>query len=461
MLKKTSILTLIFAMSFLVFTGFGCKGLSKTEQQAIQPVTLEYWTVFDDVDALNATIAKWRIDRPHITVNVRQLRIEELYPRLVEALAEDRGPDIISIRNRWVKSFQSKLAPMPVGARDTTVQVIKNQFSTETKINPRDYALPTVLDIERNFVQTVKSDVVVEGKVYGLPLSLDALAIYYNKDILDRAGVAEPPKTWEEFQEAVKKVTKYDRTSGKVTQSGVAIGAGANVPGVDDILYVLYRQSNVDFVSRSGQAVFNYAPRNNDISPAMSVMNFYTDFANTARDTYSWNKDLGNALDSFVQGKAGFFFGYSYHYPLIKARAPQLNFEVMPMLQLNNEQPVNVANYWIQSVVAKSKNQNEAWNLINSLTYTKLAKEYLDLSKRPTALRALINEQKEKIELAPFISQVLVAENWYRGRNYEAALKAIQDMVDEFNAVPLDNDKVMQMKQNVLNRGATKVNQTL
>jgi signal transduction histidine kinase len=90
-----------------------------------------------------------------------------------------------------------------------------------------------------------------------------------------------------------------------------------------------------------------------------------------------------------------------------------------------------------------------------------LAKEYLDLSKRPTALRALINEQKEKIELAPFISQVLVAENWYRGRNYEAALKAIQDMVDEFNAVPLDNDKVMQLKQNVLNRGATKVNQTL
>ncbi len=458
---KKSLLILILVLSILTFSGFGCKGLSKKEQQAIQPVTLEYWTVFDDVDALNAVIAKWKIDRPHITVNVRQLRIEELYPRLVEALAEDRGPDIISVRNRSIRTFQSKLAPMPAGAKDTTVQIIKGQLNTETRITPKDYALPTVLDVERNFVQTVKNDVVVDGKIYGLPLSMDTMAIYYNKDILDRAGVAEPPKNWEEFQAAVTKISKYDAAGEKVTQSGVAMGTGVNVPGVDDILYILYRQSNVDFVSRNGQAVFNYASRNSDISPAMNVVSFYADYANPARDTYSWNKDLGNAFDNFVQGKAGFFFGYSYHFPLLRARAPQLNFEVLPMLQVDNERPVNVANYWVQSVVAKSKNQNEAWNLIHALTYTKLAKDYLDISKRPTALRAVINEQKEKVELAPFVSQVLVAENWYRGRNYDAALKAIQDMVDEWNALPQDNEKIMQLRQGVLNRGATRVNQTL
>lgn len=70
---------------------------------------------------------------------------------------------------------------------------------------------------------------------------------------------------------------------------------------------------------------------------------------------------MDNALDKFVNGSVAFFFGYSYQTcQIIKARAPQLNFSILPMLQLNPEQPVNVANYWVQSVVDKSKHKNES-----------------------------------------------------------------------------------------------------
>ena len=67
---------------------------------------------------------------------------------------------------------------------------------------------------------------ILDGQIYGLPLSLDTMAIYYNKDLLDRSSVPEPPKTWEEFAVAVKKITKYDKQTNKITQSGAALGAG-------------------------------------------------------------------------------------------------------------------------------------------------------------------------------------------------------------------------------------------
>ncbi|KKQ40169.1 MAG: Extracellular solute-binding protein [Candidatus Magasanikbacteria bacterium GW2011_GWA2_37_8] len=466
-MQKKFKLTAIFVLllSLVTTMGFGCKGLSTTEQQATKAVTLEYWTVFDDVDALRAQIAKYKADRPYITVNVRQLRADEIYQRLIEALAEDRGPDIISINNRELRAYQSKLAPMPVSVNDTLVRYEKTTLSgVNTIITPQVRSMVDLAGLDREYVKVIKNDVVLDGRIFGLPLSLDTMAVFYNKDLADRAGIAEPPKNWDEFQSAVKKITKYDKKTGKIIQSGTALGTGNNIPNSDDLLYILFKQSNVGFVGNSGQAVFNYTPANMDRgadSPAMSVLNFYTDFANSSRDTYAWDESMDSALERFVNGSVGFFFGYSYHLPVIKARAPQLNLGVLPLFQLNPEQPVNVANYWVQAVVAKSTKQNEAWGLIDYLAHSGSVKEYLDVTGRPTAVRAYINSQKENLELSPFVSQLLVADNWYRGRDYSGATRAIDDMLHEW-LQPIPNpDQAGLWKQNILNRAASRVNQTL
>ncbi|MDO8509633.1 MAG: extracellular solute-binding protein [bacterium] len=454
----------IFSLSvFLVVSGFGCKGLSTTQIQATKTITLEYWTVFDDVDALRAGVDSFRQLRPYINVNIRQLRSDELYPRLVEALAEDKGPDIISVRNRWMKTYVSKLASMPASVDDTTIVVTKGQFGTNTTVNTATKPMINQLGLDREYIKVVKDDVVLNGNIYGLPVSLDTMAIFYNKDLLDSAGVAEPPKNWEEFQVAVKKMTKYDKKNNKILQSGAAFGAGANVPGSDDLLYLLFKQSGYNFTTKNGQAIFNLTPSGlsgGQEPPGISIMNFYTDYANEARDTYTWNKNMGNALDRFVNGSVGFFFGYSYNLPVIKARAPQLNLGVLPVFQLNPDKPVNVANYWVQTVVGKSKNQNESWNLIDYLTHSKYTKEYLDKTGRPTALRTFVTAQKENPDLDPFVSQILISENWYRGANYEAATKAINDLIDEW-LTPAPAGKEGNWQQEMLNRAAAKINQTL
>jgi len=462
MSKKITIL--ILSLLFLPLAGFGCKGLSQTERQATQPVALEYWTVFDDVDAIRALIEKYRAERPYLTVNVRQLRADEFNQRFIEALAEDRGPDIVSIHNRALRQYESKLSPMPSSANDVTIRIVEGKLGSQTIVNTRSRGLISPLQLDREYVQAVKNDVIIGGKIYGLPLSLDTMAVYYNKDLLDRAGVAEPPKNWEEFQAAVKKMTRYDRKTGRILQSGAALGTGNNIPNADDILYILFKQSGLDFATRNGLSVLNAVPQGGtrgELSAAMQVVNFYTDFANSTRDTYTWNEDMDSALDKFVNGSVGFLFGYSYHYPVIKARAPQLNVEILPLFQLNEDQRVNSANYWVQAVSQKSQRKNEAWALIDYLTHSEDTKQYLDATNRPTALRAFINAQSEQPELAPFVSQTLVSDNWYKGKDYQTASRAISTMLREWLQTPPDPDKEIEWRQEILNRAAARVNQTL
>jgi ABC-type glycerol-3-phosphate transport system substrate-binding protein len=194
-------------------------------------------------------------------------------------------------------------------------------------------------------------------------------------------------------------------------------------------------------------------------------MNFFTDFANSQRDTYTWNEKMGSSLDQFVNGSLAFFFGYSYHLPIIRGRAPQLNFSVMPMIQLSSDEAdfKNVANYSLQTVTAKSRHPGEAWALINYMTHSSANGDYLSATKRPTALRSYISQQKDDNDLKPFVGQLLVAKNWYHGRNYSAAVKALADLFHEWLNPPanLNQDRADKWRSDLLNRTGSRINQTL
>ena len=62
-----------------------------------------------------------------------------------------------------------------------------------------------------------------QGKVYGLQPITNSIGLFYNKDILDKAGV-KPPTTWAELKTAAKTLTKGD-------QYGLAFASPANYEG--------------------------------------------------------------------------------------------------------------------------------------------------------------------------------------------------------------------------------------
>ena len=451
--KKIIALSLLFV--FITTSGFGCKTVSPQAQQAMQPVTLEFWGVFDDTDAFQAIIEKYKTLHSNVTINYHKYRIEEYENELVNSMAEDRGPDIFMVHNTWVKKYSNKIFPLPAQT-SMAYQVQKSGFQQETVPEIRVTKSLTPSDVQRSFVDVVASDAILNNQIMGLPLSVDTLALFYNKDLFNSAGIANPPQYWDQvFQQDVKKLTQQDEKR-NIVQSGVALGGSKNINRFSDVLVTLMMQ-NGSKVMDGNQVIFNQVPDNQvstGYNPGLGALVFYTDFGNPVKEVYSWNDSLPNSLDMFISGNLAMILDYSYDLATIKARAPKMNFAVVELPQISGNPEINFANYWLLTVAKKSKNQNEAWDFIQFATKEEQAKLYLDKTKKPTALRSLVDAQKADPDLAPFANQVLTAKSWYHGSNPSIAEDAIGTMIDNAAKNP------SQMKD-ILDFGANQVQQTI
>lgn len=457
MFKKITILFLLTI--FILSSGFGCKSPDAKTQAAMTPITLTYWRVFDDSDAFSEIITKYRALHPHITIEYRKLRYEEYEKALLNALAEDRGPDIFSVHNTWVQEYESKIAPMPATIT-MPYSVISGTLKKETTIELRTTNSPTLKDIKDRFVDAVGYDVISsDGKVYGLPLSVDTLAMFYNKDLFNNAGISQAPQYWnKEFLQDIKKLTKQDAKK-ELIQSGVALGGSSNINRFSDILSVLMMQNGAVMMD-GNQVLFNLIPlasKDTGYNPGLEALRFYTDFSNAGKESYSWNSTLPNSLEMFTSGKLAIYFGYSFDLPTIKTQAPKLNFSIAKLPQIEGNPPTNVnfANYWVEVVSKKSAHQNEAWDFIQFITKEEQAKSYLEKTKKPTALRSLVASQRTSDEIGVFADQVLTAKSWYRGKNAPAAEDAFKEMIDI--VVNNTGEKI----QDVINNAVSKIQQTI
>lgn len=458
---KTKILIFGLLVAVIAATGFGCKNVSQDVQEKMQPITLNYWRVWDGPDDFQPLLEAYQALHPFISINYRKLTYDEYEQALVDALAEDRGPDIFSIQNTWVRKYQTKISPLPESIT-MVYPITKGTLKKEVIPELRTTRSITPVDVKNNFIDTIYNDVVLSNNgqdaIYALPLSVDVLAMYYNKDLLNNAGIAELPLFWnKDFQQAVKKLTKQD-LKGDLIQSGVALGGSTNIERSTDVLAALMIQNGAVMMD-GGSVKFNLIPeifKERGYNPGMEAVRFYTDFANPAKEVYSWNDQLDNSLKRFIDGKLAIFFGYSYHLPLIRGQAPKLNFAVTKFPQIEgNPNEANIANYWVETVSAKSQHKDEAWDFIQFMTTKpENTKKYLDLTKHPTALRSLINDQLNNDELKVFANQLLVARSWYQGKDPLGAEKAINQMIDDCLANPEELPEAV-------NLGAGRVQQTV
>ena len=457
---KFTIIILLFII--LTTSGFGCKGVDKKTEQAMRPITLNYWRVWDGPDAFAGIIANYNKIHPNITIKYRKLRYSEYEKELLNALAEDREPDIISIHNTWIRKYQSKIEPMPEKIT-MAYPVEKGKLKKEIIPELRTTKSISIKEIKNSFIDTVYDDIVVKNKkgelrVYGLPLSVDTLAIYYNKDLFNNADIIEPPKYWnKDFQQTVKQLTQVS-ARGQIIQSGIALGGSSNIERYSDILSILMMQNGAEMLSDAGQVRFAAVPaafQKQQFSPGMEALRFYTDFANPIKEVYSWNNEMNNSIDMFANGRLAMVFGYAYHLPVIKAKGPKLNFAIAPLPQIEgNLNKINYANYWVETVLKKSEHSAIAWDFVQFAASAKNVKTYLNKTKKPTALRSLIKEQLEDENIDVFASQPLTAESWYRGKDANAMEEIFKEMIDNVNANP-NNIK------NAISSAANKIQQTI
>ncbi|MBN8999893.1 MAG: extracellular solute-binding protein, partial [Rhizobiales bacterium] len=118
---------------------------------------------------------------PGDEVKIEVISWDNLQQRLTTDIAGGTAPDIAMIGTRWLLDY------------------VKNDVA-----EPMDsYITP---EFKAGFIDAFLAPSTLEGKLYGLPIAASARAMYYNKDLLAKAGVNEPPTTWDGVVDTAKKI---------------------------------------------------------------------------------------------------------------------------------------------------------------------------------------------------------------------------------------------------------------
>lgn len=130
-----------------------------------------------DVKAMTAAFEK---DNPGVTVNVEFVPYEALYDKIVASKAAGgSGYDVVLYDVIWPAAF----------AQNGVLVDVTDRLKDMDRSKVFDGAWATV-----NY----------DGKTYGLPWILDTKYLFYNTEMLQKAGIAEPPKTWDELAKDAK-----------------------------------------------------------------------------------------------------------------------------------------------------------------------------------------------------------------------------------------------------------------
>ncbi|MBU0707013.1 extracellular solute-binding protein [Patescibacteria group bacterium] len=422
------LLFFICLLGSVVLLGGVCDNSSNV---SLKKVELTIWRVWDEEDAFEEIFDSYRAAHPNVTFVYKKLRYEEYKEELLSAWARGEGPDIFSLPNQWMGEYLDLITPLPPELEIPRIVTKKVLGFKEERREVRDKVKTyTVNNIRSLFASTVVDDVVFYDKegasrIYGLPYSIDNLALYYNRDILDQSNIPLPPRTWDELLTQIPKLVR-ENSQNEITQSGIALGTVDNIQRYFDILSLLMVQDGTSMGSidqnnrfRSDISERLKIEEGGSFYPGAHALTFYTDFSNVSKQSYSWNVDLPNAFEAFTQGQLAYYLGYSYSLSDIKEIAPRLNFDVAPIPQASLNQEVNYANYWVDSVYANSENATWAWDFLVFATKKENVVNYLNNTKRPSALREIISLQLEQDpEIEVFVNQALTSANWYHGKDY-------------------------------------------
>ncbi|MDD4955611.1 MAG: extracellular solute-binding protein [Candidatus Omnitrophica bacterium] len=198
--------------------------------------------------------------------------------------------------------------------------------------------------------------------IYGAPIDTTVINFVYNKSLLKETGIdaSNPPKTFDEFIDAAKKVKAKKNVSGFVCGWGegwlldcLATEWAINLMGEDKFFKTI--KGDVPYTDKDWVEVFSYFSKMRDsgmLSPNITTM---------------INKE---SEDSFSKNQAAFSFNGTWAVNVYKQLNPNLDYGFFPLPKISNNFPVKVWGGAGSSfmVNAHSPNKEEAVKFLKWLT---------------------------------------------------------------------------------------------
>jgi ABC-type glycerol-3-phosphate transport system substrate-binding protein len=355
---------------------------------ALEPVVM--WGTAPEELINNLVLAILEKDKDLLDIKYFKKDAKTFQQDLIEAIADDVGPDIVIIPQDMIIKNLNKVVVLPY--KSYPLRNFKDNF----------------IDVGSVFL---KSDGVI-----ALPFIIDPMIMYWNKTHFVNAGVINPPKLWDEFSADVSKLTKKD-SNFNILQSGTALGEYQNILHAKDILSMLFLQAGVSVVSKTSDDEFVadlfYKNINSEKNSAGMALSFYTDFANTSKDSYSWNKSLKPSRDSFISGDTSTYFGYASELAGISLKNPNLNFDVEMVPQVVGAEKKSVyANVYGLAVLKSSKKQVSAFSQVFTLISKESISELVSIINLPPVRKDVLVNIPTDPYMKIFYDSALIADTW-------------------------------------------------
>jgi len=263
-------MTLLLLVSSLMFAQ-GASEAKKTEG----PIELTFWSLFTggDGEFFDAMIDEFNASQNEIFMKNDMVKFDNYYTKLTTALAAKTAPDVVVVHQANLLNY------VPSGSLLALDAYIDKE---------------TLNDYQEAPIQGSR----FEGKLYSLPFDVHPIVMYYNKDLLQKAGITNIPQS---AQELIDAAIKVKQATGKW---GFAID---NTTGT----YKAYTLTRLfmSMIAQQGGSLLEEktnAPRFNNTMGEKSLL-----WLQQLVHTYKVNPtelDYDAAMNTFKLGDAAFYF---------------------------------------------------------------------------------------------------------------------------------------------------------
>lgn len=214
-----------------------------------------------------------------------------------------------------------------------------NSYADKNKVNLNDF-----------YPNLVKAFTGPDGKVYGLPKDHNTLAMIYNKDMFQKAGITTPPTTWDELTAAAQKL--------KATLPADSAPI-AEEPDIARLLAFIY-QAGGAMVSDDGKS-------SKVTDPGFKKgLDFYAGLRTAGLSKKSSELGADWPGDALVKGKAAIAFEGGWFIPFADQTQAMSKFALAELPKGTQQGNLDFTVAYVMS--AKSKSKDAAFALLSFLT---------------------------------------------------------------------------------------------
>lgn len=148
----------------------------------------------------------------------------------------------------------------------------------------------------------------MDGSLYGVPFGCNCLALYYNQDMFDEAGITEAPTTWDELKETAEKLTTD-------SVSGLAFCSVQNEEGTFNFAPWLWSTGASSYEMDSEGGI-----------RALTYVKDLVDSGVMSKECINWTQ--GDVMNQFISGNVAMMINGPWQIPTMREEAADLNWDV-------------------------------------------------------------------------------------------------------------------------------------